>query len=777
MKQFLDEIYKYADSENPSTLIQKAAKETDADKRLLYCFAACYGASIQALSLTPYEEQLYAALDLYKGTVVQMATGEGKTLSAVFAAVARVIEGRNVHILTFNDYLAKRDYNWMKPVYDLLGISVSFITEKTPKEERKEAYKAQVTYLTAKESGFDYLRDCTAFSEEDTVQNGLDFAIVDEADSIMIDEGQLPLVIAGEYPAVHEDMLPDAMAFVESLEEQDYEISYETENAFLTDRGVQKAEEHFSLDNLFDEEHTLLLTLINDCLKARYQLKENKDYIYRENRIFVVDRLTGRTAQDRNFPGYLQSALELMFGIKRERKSVIMGSIPIQFFLRRYQTLSGMTGTAILAEEEFGTLYDLPLTVIPPHKTNCRVDHPIQVFSHSKAKWDHIVDAVITAHEKGQPVLVGSGSIEESEMLYKRLTEAGIENVVVLNAKNDEMEAEIIKNAGAYRAVTISTNMAGRGVDIRLGGADESERQQVVDAGGLLTIATELSQSRRINDQLRGRAGRQGDIGESRVFCALDDALMVKYKIRKLLPGKQHFFEKSDQPITDKAVLREVERIQRISEGDLLDMRSRMLRFTTISEKHHDIIFTARKKYMNGESEPTFWQTEDPELYEQVCERFGTKAVEKLQRDTILAVLTDCWCDYIEFTVTLRQGIHLTAIAGKSPSEEFNIACEEYFGTMEEDIRNRMMERLMLLSEADNIEQANPQKPLSVRTYLLDDSGDELNKKPFLYNLLDGPTSDDAFDLEPSEKEQNENETKIQEKSKKKGFFGLFKRN
>ena len=727
-------------------------------------FASVCLAAKKGLGVTPFDEQLLAARALTEGKVLEMPTGEGKTLAAVFAAVWHKFLGRRVHILTFNDYLAQRDREWMKPLYDLLGISTAFVTEKTPFAERKEAYKCEVLYISARECCFDYLRDFTVQTAEETVGRGFEAAIVDEADSLLIDEARIPLVVASDVAVKYDPELAQAMELTADFGEEDYDISLENESVYLTDSGAARVEERFGLDNLYDEENSALLSKVNDCLKARFLLNEDKDYINRDGRILLIDKFTGRTAENRHYPGTLQTAVELKHGLEVSTRGMVMGSIALQFFVQQYKFLSAMTGTAEASKDEFYQLYDLSLEKVPPHLPSMRIDWETEIYYDTPSKWRAVTKAVCEAHEKGQPVLVGTGSIQDSELLHDMLKEHGVE-ASVLNAKNDTMEAKIISEAGAPYAVTISTNMAGRGVDIRLGGADESRRSAAVGAGGLLVIATHMPESSRMVRQLIGRAGRQGDPGESRSFVALDEPIMDKYKLITLVPLK-HYPKPTEAAIDDKVLRREVERIQRISEGDSFDARARLLKYTMIGEKHRDQVFETRRRFLNGEA-PAMWSTS--ELYGEAVERFGREKLEELERKTAVAAVNSFWSEYLEYTDYIRQGIHLTAVAGKSPAEEYNIAAEEYYLDMEEALRDFMEERL-----ADLLEQGEDYKieqPQNIRTYLLEDNGDELNAQPFLMNFMSDETEAELLEQMRAESVLNAPAKGTEEKPKK-GFFG-----
>ncbi|MBQ8170545.1 MAG: preprotein translocase subunit SecA [Oscillospiraceae bacterium] len=723
-------------------------------------FARCYNAIKKTLDMTPFDEQLSAALSLSDGRMVQMQTGEGKTLAAVFAACAEALNGGGVHILTFNDYLAKRDYNWMKPVYDEMGVSVGYITESTDRVQRREQYKKQVVYLTAKEAGFDYLRDFVCFEPDDMVfPEELNLAIVDEADSILIDEARIPLVIAGDIAAQDSSDVAEVYEKLSGFEEDsEFEIDEESRNVYLTDEGADKAESIFSC-NVYSSEGAPLLAKICACLKADAVLKEDKDYIVKDNSIILVDEFTGRAAAGRVFPGDLQAAVEAKHGLKITSRGRIMGNIALQYFARLYPKLAGMTGTAELAREEFEKLYGLSTDIIPTRLPCRRTDHPLEMYFDGAEKRRAVLTAIKEAAEIQRPVLVGTESIEESEELAEALRQNDI-SCAVLNAKNDEQEAAIIARAGEKGAVTISTNMAGRGVDIKLGGEDCRDKDFVTDAGGLLVLATSMRESSRITRQLRGRAGRQGDIGESRFFAALDDGLMTKFELKKLA-GRHYPTQRISGAIQDKTLLKEADRVQRISEGDTFDERINLMKYTMIGEKHREQTFRRRKALLEGSYNSDQWQTHAPDMYEEAVKKFGENPLQEKQNLILAALLNEFWCDYLDYTAYLREGIHLTQVAGRNPAEEYNIACEEYYDSAADSIPERMAEKLGELLECDSIEEYEVQMPTRTYTYLLDDMAEEFKTKPLLLNIFD------EEEPEPDKKTTPEKAPK----EEKKGFF------
>lgn len=723
-------------------------------------FARCYIAVEKTLGITPFDEQLSAALSLCEGKMVQMQTGEGKTLCAVFAACARALSGGAVHVLTFNDYLAARDYAWMKPVYDEMGVSVGCITEKTPRSERRELYSRQVLYITAKEAGFDYLRDFVCFETDEMVfPEELDFAIVDEADSILIDEARIPLVIAGDIAVSEDSSTAEVYAKIADFGEDDFDTDDETRNVFLTDLGADKAEKLFGCD-LYTEESAPLLAKICACLKARFLLKEDKDYIVRDGAVVLIDEVTGRTAQGRVFPGELQSAAEAKHGLKITSRGQIMGSIALQFYAGLYPKISGMTGTAESAAEEFERLYGMQTEIIPTRLPCVRIDNPMEIYFDEEEKRAAILAAIEEAAAQERPVLVGTQSIEESESIAGQLKERGI-NPAVLNAKNDAEEAEIISRAGERGAVTISTNMAGRGVDIKLGGENGKDREYVTEKGGLLVLATAMRESSRITRQLRGRAGRQGDVGESRFFTALDDEIMTRCKLKQLA-GRHYPTEKTAGALSDKVLFKEAQRVQRIAEGDAFEDRANLRKYTMIGEKHRALTFRRRSSLLDGSYNSELWQQNAPELYEEALAKFGEEPLQKLQNIILAALLNEFWTDYLNYTTYLREGIHLTQIAGRNPMEEYNIACEEYYDAAVDSIPERMREKLRGVLECGELSDYSVDKPSRTYTYLLDDMGEEFKAKPILLNLFEEPEED---------KPKSDKDNSQEEGSAKKGFF------
>lgn len=726
-------------------------------------FARCYRAVQRTLGITPFDEQLSAALSLSNGRMVQMQTGEGKTLCAVFAACYEALSGGAVHILTFNDYLADRDCNWMRPVYEEMGVTVGCITGDTPREERKALYQRQVLYITAKEAGFDYLRDFVCFRAGGAIfPEKLNLAIVDEADSILIDEARIPLVIAGDVAVKESGDIAEVYYKVSALGKGDFEVDGETRNVYLTDSGADKAEEIFGC-NIYAADGAEVLAKICACLKAREELAENKDYIVKDGNILLVDEFTGRAAPGRVFPGDLQAAVEAKHNLRITSRGRIMGNIALQYFVRLYPKLAGMTGTAEEAREEFEKIYGILTDVIPTRLPCARVDRPLELYYDKSEKRKAILAAITEAVNIQRPVLVGSESIEESESIAEDLRRLGI-GCKVLNAKNNAEEAAIIARAGERGAVTISTNMAGRGVDIKLGGVDSADKAFVVGAGGLLVLATSMRESSRITKQLRGRAGRQGDVGESRFFASLDDAIMQKNELRKLA-GRHYPSAKIEGKLTDKTLLKEAERVQRISEGNTFDERVNLMKYTMIGEKHRETTFARRSSLLDGSYKAEMWQKNAVDLYRVALGMFPEQELQSLQNHILAALLNEFWSDYLDYTTYLREGIHLTQVAGRNPAEEYNIACEEYYESAADSIPERMTGKLQDVLECDNLAEYRLDMPTRTYTYLLNDMGEEFKAKPILMGMFNDYE-------EEAEKLSDKPADNDEEEPGKKGFFG-----
>ena len=495
-----------------ATIRQRVQDGTPLDDVVIDAFAIVKEAAGRTVGMQPYDVQLLAALALHDRKLVEMQTGEGKTLAAVLPACLRAFLGRGVHVLTFNDYLAARDAEWMGPIYRFLGLTVGHVAQGMPSTERRNAYACDVTYATAKEAGFDFLRDQSCIEPRQLVQRGFHYAIVDEADSILIDEARVPLVIAGPADEDQVDLYRLAEIVRALRPDVDYAIDETWRNVSFNSPGLDRLQWELQCGELHSEENVDLLTRLHLALQAEVFLKRDVDYLVRDGEIALIDELTGRVAENRRWPYGLQAAIEAKERLAIQPQGKILNSITLQHFLEQYECISGMTGTAQEAAEELYEFYRLKVVVVPPHRPCVRQDHPDRVFPTKESKYAALVREIAASHQTGRPVLVGTASVEESEHLASLLAESGIA-CQVLNARNDHQEAAVVAEAGAPGAVTISTNMAGRGTDIRLGGSDQRDREKVVALGGLLVLGTNRHESRRIDNQLRGRAGRQGDPG------------------------------------------------------------------------------------------------------------------------------------------------------------------------------------------------------------------------------------------------------------------------
>ena len=664
------------------------------------------------LGMRPFDVQVVAALAMDDGSVVEMQTGEGKTLAAVLPAALNALAGEGVHVLTFNDYLARRDAEWMRPVYEALGLSVGFVQEGMPPAARRRAYAADVTYVTAKEAGFDHLRDLLARRTADLVHRPFHFALIDEADSILIDEARVPLVIAGsaERASSSSEMAARLVAGLSAglhFDRDEYGRDVE-----LTDAGVDRVERILGCGSLHREENLPLLTEINCALHARILLRRDVDYLVRDGRIAIIDDHTGRVVEDRHWPDGLQAALEAKEGLHRRPDGRILGSITLQHFIRGYPRVCGMTGTARAAAAEIEETYGLTVTVIPTHRPMIRIDREDRVFATREAKEAAVIEEIRREHATGQPILVGTVSVEESERVAARLIAEGID-CTVLNARNDEAEARIIAAAGSVGAVTISTNMAGRGTDIRLESAD---------AGGLYVIGTNRHESRRVDLQLRGRAGRQGDPGESRFFVSLEDDLLVQFGIQSLLAGR---FDAggSTGPITHPVVLAEVARAQRIVEGQNFEIRRTLARYAQVLEEHRVSLMERRVAVLEGREEPDVWQTA-PGRLAPLIERAGAEAVREAERLVTLWAIDQAWCDHLALASELREGIHLVALGGHDPLTRFTTELTLRFREIDDRIGAAVLQALDTLSFHDGrlaLPDTVLKGPSSTWTYLVND--------------------------------------------------------
>jgi preprotein translocase subunit SecA len=703
-------------------LKERARQGEVSDDLLVETFALVREASRRRIGLRPYDEQVLAGIALHKGRVVEMNTGEGKTLAAVLPAALNALSGRGVHILTFNDYLARRDAAWMGPIYEFLGLSVGCVQDGISAAERRRAYASDVTYATAKEAGFDYLRDHLYYAPADLVQRPFQFAIVDEADSILIDEARVPLVIAGRMEA--ETAAAAGLAeVVKGLRPGlDFETDEGERNLVLTDGGLDKIESRLGGLDLHAPGAIDLLTGVHQALHAEYLLQRDVDYIVRGGKAEIVDEFTGRVVEDRHWPDGLQAAVEAKERLRPGAGGAILGSITLQHFIRLYPKVGGMTATAQSAADEFHEFYGLETVVVPPHLPCIRRDLPDAVFTHKAAKSEALIEEIGRQHAAGRPVLVGTASVRESDELADALRGKAVD-CRVLNAKNDELEAEIIAQAGRPGAVTISTNMAGRGTDIKLGGDKEQGRDKVVGLGGLYVIGTNRHESLRIDRQLRGRAGRQGDPGSSRFFVSLEDPLVEKYGVRNLLPKSLRSL-RLDAPLENPLVAREIARGQRIIEGQNFEIRKTLRKYAYLLEKQRQIIHGRREEILAGDGLP------DPlgRKVRRICSRLRSQMTPQawadLERRIVLREIDLAWKEHLAVLADVREGIHLASVGGRSPVAEFQRIANEEFVKLEPKIEAGILRAFRSLpADPGRIDpdRMGLRGPASTWTYLIND--------------------------------------------------------
>ncbi len=556
-------------------------------------FALAREACFRAIGEKPFRVQLIGGLAIHRGNIAEMKTGEGKTLTTVLPAYLNALSGKGVHVITTNEYLSTRNAQWMGPIYDLLGVSVGINTRDKSPKEKKEAYEADITYTTNNELGFDYLRDNMVVHKENRTQRGLNFAIIDEVDSILIDEARTPLIISGG-SAKSANIYKEADRVAKNLKIDDYVVDEKTKKVTLTEEGVKNCEKMLHLDNLYDISNSVMVHNLDKALTANYAFKKDVDYVIENDKVIIVDTFTGRLMHGRQFSEGLHQALEAKEGVTINEETKTLATITFQNLFRMYNKLSGMTGTAKTEEEEFQNIYNTNVVCIPTNKPVIRDDQVDLIYSSLKGKFNAVVKTVKEIHKTGRPVLVGVASVETSELVSQLLTKAGVKHEL-LNAKNHEREAHIIENAGKKNAVTIATNMAGRGTDIKLG-------EGVRELGGLYVLGTERHDSRRIDNQLRGRAGRQGDPGTTRFFVSMEDDLMIKFGSEKMKAVMETLGIKDDQAISNKMISKNIEAAQKKVEGFNFDRRKGLLDFDNVISKQREIIYNRRNEILDNDS-------------------------------------------------------------------------------------------------------------------------------------------------------------------------------
>ena len=706
-----------------SDLSRRAKNGDSLDDLLVEAYSLVRETARRMIRLRPYDVQILAGIALHLGKLVEMPTGEGKTLAAVFPAYLNALSGQGVHVLTFNDYLARRDAEWMGPIYKFLGLSIGHVQDGMETADRQKAYACDITYATAKEAGFDFLRDHLCCEKNKLVHRSFHFALVDEADSTLIDEARVPLVIAGNVG----ESLEDPGYLAEMVKKLKPGIDFETDegkrNIFLNDKGLKYFEDVLNCGNLHEPENLDLLTRINLALHTEFLIHRDVDYIVRKGKIEVVDEFTGRVVEDRHWPDGLQSALETKEKLRRGASGTILGQITLQNFLGLYPKLCGMTATAQSAAEELFTFYSLKTVVIPPNKPNIRKDYPDEVFTHKDAKTKALISEIRKCHKKERPILVGTSNVEESEELAAELKQAGIA-CQVLNAKNDELEAGIIAQAGALGAVTISTNMAGRGTDIKLGGDVEQEREKVVALGGLYVIGTNRHESLRIDIQLRGRSGRQGDPGSSRFFVSLEDNLMEKYRLKNLFPQKIRDL-KQNEPLSNPLVNREIARSQRVIEGQNFDVRKTLWKYSSLVEEERKLIQRQRQDVLNEKMPFNLLKEKAGKQYSEIRALIGQEELDKLEKQITLLQVDRFWADHLALITDVRESIHLVNVGGESPINEFHRILTDAFREQEQKINRgivKLFESIKITEDGVDLDSKNLKGPSSTWTYLISDN-------------------------------------------------------
>ncbi|WP_129044674.1 preprotein translocase subunit SecA [Companilactobacillus metriopterae] len=605
MGRIADKIESYSDAYSKLTDDQLKAKTPEFKERLEKgetlddilpeAFATAREGAKRVLGLYPFRVQLIGGITLHEGNIAEMKTGEGKTLTATLPVYLNALSGNGVHVVTVNEYLSSRDAEEMGELYKWLGLTVGLNVNQLDSDQKREAYNCDITYSTNSELGFDYLRDNMVVYKEEMVQRHLQFAIVDEVDSILIDEARTPLIISGGAEK-STAMYVRTDRFVKTLDEDDYAIDWPTKSISLTETGIRKAEDNFGLDNLYDIDNTVLNHHMDQALRANYVMSLDIDYVVQDNEVKIVDQFTGRVMDGRRYSDGLHQAIEAKEGVEIQDETKTMANITYQNFFRMYDKLAGMTGTAKTEAEEFREIYNMEIITIPTNKPIARVDRDDVLYPTLRSKFNAVVEDIRERHAKGQPILVGTVAVESSEYLSKMLTEQGIPHAV-LNAKNHAKEAEIVQNAGQRGAVTIATNMAGRGTDIKLGPG-------VTDLGGLSVIGTERHESRRIDNQLRGRSGRQGDPGVSQFYMSLEDDLMKRFgseRIKRVLSSLK--IEDDDAVIQSRLMTRQVESAQKRVEGNNYDTRKNTLQYDDVMREQREVIYKQRMEVINEEED------------------------------------------------------------------------------------------------------------------------------------------------------------------------------
>ena len=636
-------------------------------------FAVAREAAYRVIGEKPFYVQVLGALAIHFGNIAEMKTGEGKTLTCVMPAYLNALTEKGVHVVTVNEYLATRDAEWMGQIYRFLGLTVAVNLREMSPKEKKEAYNCDILYSTNNELGFDYLRDNMVVNAEDRVQRPLHFAIIDEVDSVLIDEARTPLIISGGVMK-SANLYKDADRFVKTLREnEDYTIDEKTKDITLTDQGTEKGEKYFRIANLYDIEHSALVHHVNQALKANYTMHNDVDYVVQEGKVVIVDQFTGRLMPGRAFSDGLHQAIEAKENVEIEEETKTLATITFQNYFRMYEKLSGMTGTAKTEEEEFRNIYNMYVIEIPTNLPVIRVDAADLIYSTKEEKYKAIIAEIKRRHEKGQPVLVGTIAIETNELLSSMLKKAHIKHEI-LNAKNHAREAEIIAKAGEKGSVTIATNMAGRGTDIKLG-------EGVKELGGLCVIGTERHESRRIDNQLRGRSGRQGDPGYSQFFVSFEDELMVRFGTDRFKSILEMAGLDSERNMRSKTITRSVETAQKRVEGNNFDARKHLLQYDDVMGKHREIMYARRNEILDNEDVHNYVINTMKELIELLVRRHTNEHSVILEADCNEIV------EYVNENLLNNSNLKLSEILNKEINDIIDVIQSKVLKEYEEKIK------------------------------------------------------------------------------------------
>lgn len=734
------------------------------DSDIAEVFALVREASTRTLNERHYDVQLMGGLALAKGKIAEMRTGEGKTLVATLPATLRALAGKGVHLVTVNDYLARRDGAWMGQVYAYLGLTLGVVTssgaylydashvaeaEDGERDEegsfrvfyeylrpvtKKEAYDADITYATNNELGFDYLRDNTAYNAEQMVQRGHHYAIVDEIDSILIDEARTPLIISG--PSGDAEQLYERFAAIARTftQEEDYTVDEKQRAIQLTEEGITKAERALNIENLYTEGGMKLAHHLETAVRAKALFLKDKEYVVRDGEILIVDEFTGRLQPGRRWSEGLHQAIEAKEGVAVQKETRTYASVTFQNYFRMYEALAGMTGTGLSSEEEFYTVYKLEVIVIPTHRDIARIDHHDVIFQTTDGKYRALTREVKRLQEKGQPVLVGTVSIEDNEVLGNYLRDAGIPHEI-LNAKNHEREGELIAEAGKAGRVTVATNLAGRGVDIKLGGAraTEEERAAVRELGGLFVIGTERHEARRIDNQLRGRSGRQGDPGETQFYVSLEDRLMRVFASGMMSKVMGTFKIPEDEPIGSGMISKSLETAQKRIEGFNFDSRKQVLAYDDVLNTQRLAIYSDRGTALLGTNEEVearvgFIIGDDEQaraVYDAKSQEFGSEVWLALMRRLILQTTDAFWLEHLEYMEYLRRSVSLRSYGQRDPLIEYRRDGLLRFREMQAGIESKVREALPHIIPADDARIRAEEARVRARLVAASRGGDE----------------------------------------------------